>query len=373
MKPCVVIPVFNHASTVMTVVAAARAHLPVIVADDGSTDSPPYPADLDVVRLGRNQGKGAALRAGFQRAVELGYTHAITMDADGQHYAEDLPKFLAAAGTQPDALAVGVRDFFAAGCPTHRRRSNAVSTFWFRVETGIRLGDTQCGFRCYPLALTQHVRTRSGRYAFELEFMVRSAWIGTPVVAVPVKCNYDGGIRNSHFRPVKDLAHITFMNIGLVLQSWFVPLPLRVAWSAGERQGFWGALREIFTDEAHEPGKLALAVGLGLFCGLAPFWGIQAIVAMVLAHRFHLNKLVTLLASNVSIPPAIPFIIYGELLLGHWLFTGAWVQIAPHDITRAMIMDYFWQWFIGSLIVAVAVALPGTAVTYVIARLFNRK
>ncbi|HUZ06628.1 MAG TPA: DUF2062 domain-containing protein, partial [Candidatus Paceibacterota bacterium] len=87
----------------------------------------------------------------------------------------------------------------------------------------------------------------------------------------------------------------------------------------------------------------------------------------------HLNKLVTLLASNVSIPPAIPFIIYGELLLGHWLFTGAWVQIAPHDITRAMIMDYFWQWFIGSLIVAVAVALPGTAVTYVIARLFNRK
>ena len=75
------------------------------------------------------------------------------MDADGQHFAEDLPKFLAAANAQPEALIVGVRDFFAAGCPTHRRRSNAVSTFWFRVETGVRLPDTQCGFRCYPLAL----------------------------------------------------------------------------------------------------------------------------------------------------------------------------------------------------------------------------
>ena len=104
------------------------------------------------------------------------------MDADGQHFAEDLPKFLALAQAQPDALAVGVRDFYAAGCPTHRRRSNAVSTFWFRVETGVRLGDTQCGFRCYPLALTQRLKMRSGRYAFELEFMVRAAWIGTPIV-----------------------------------------------------------------------------------------------------------------------------------------------------------------------------------------------
>ncbi len=328
---------------------------------------------MEVVRLGKNQGKGAALRAGFRRAVELGFTHAITMDADGQHYAEDLPKFLAIVQAQPDALAVGVRDFFAAGCPTHRRRSNAASTFWFRIETGVRLGDTQCGFRAYPLALTQRLQTRSGRYAFELEFMVRAAWVGTPVVAVPVKCTYAGGIRNSHFRPVKDLAHITLMNIGLVLQSWFVPLPLRVAWSAGERKGFWGSAREIFTDQAQEPGKLALAVGLGLFCGLAPFWGFQAFLAMVLAHRMRLNKLVTLLASNISIPPAIPFILYGELVLGHWLFTGAALHFSTHDVTRAVILNYFWQWFIGSLIVAVAVAVPGTAATYVIARLFNKK
>ena len=136
-------------------------------------------------------------------------------------------------------LAVGVRDFYAAGCPTHRRRSNAVSTFWFRAETGVRLGDTQCGFRGYPLALTQRLKTRAGRYAFELEFMVRAAWVGTPIVAVPVKCTYaPGKVGQSHFRPVRDLAHITTMNIGLVLQSWFVPQSLRVAWSRGEHKTF---------------------------------------------------------------------------------------------------------------------------------------
>lgn len=372
MKVCVLIPCFNHASTVAAVVRSAQEHFPVLVVDDGSTLPLPDLPGCTVFHLKPNGGKGAALRAGLQRAAELGYTHAITMDADGQHFAEDLPKFFAAAQAQPDALIVGVRDFFTAGCPTHRRRSNAVSTFWFRVETGVRLGDTQCGFRCYPLALANKLKAKSGRYAFELEFMVRAAWVGTPIVAVPVKCSYADGIRNSHFRPVKDLAHITIMNIGLVLQSWFVPQALRAEWSEGERKGFWRSAREIFSDQAHEPGKLALAVGLGLFCGLAPVWGVQAVLAMVIAHRLRLNKLVAVLASNISIPPAIPFILYGELVLGHWLFTGTALHLSTHDVTHAVVMNYFWQWFTGSFVVAVVVAVPGMAITYVIARLVRK-
>ena len=373
MNVCVVIPCFNHATTIAAVVHSAQKFCPVIIVDDGSTQPLPKLPGCDLIRLGKNSGKGAALRAGLQRAMEIGFTHAITMDADGQHYAEDLPKFLTAANAQPEALVVGVRDLAAAGCPKHRQRSNAVSSFWFRVETGVRLGDTQCGFRCYPLALVKALKVKSGRYAFELEFMVRAAWTGTPGVAVPVKCTYIDGIRNSHFRPVRDLAHITFMNIGLVLQSWFVPQSLRAAWSLGERKGFWRSAREMFTDHAHQPVKLALAVGLGLFCGLAPVWGFQALLAMVLAHRLGLNKLVTLLASNISIPPLIPFILYGELALGHWLFTGAALHFSAHDVTRAVVMNYFWQWFAGSFVVAVAVAVPGTLATYGIARLVHRK
>ena len=126
MKHCILIPCYNHSTTVAAVARAAQAYGPVLLVDDGSTDPLPLLPDVAVFRLKKNGGKGGALRAGFEHAARLGYTHVITMDADGQHYAEDLPKFVAAAQAQPEALIVGVRDFFAAGCPTHRRRSNAV-------------------------------------------------------------------------------------------------------------------------------------------------------------------------------------------------------------------------------------------------------
>lgn len=374
MKPCVLIPCYNHAATVAAVARAALAHCPVIVVDDGSTLPLPELPGCTVLRLAPNGGKAAALRAGFGRARELGFTHAITMDADGQHFAEDLPKFLAAAQPQPDAYLVGVRDFYAAGCPTHRRRSNAVSTFWYRVETGVKLPDTQCGFRGYPLALVQRLKIRSSRYAYELEFMVRAAWVGTAIVPVPVKCIYHGPQAGaSHFRPVRDLAHITLMNIGLVLQSWFVPATLRVAWSSGEHKGFRFAVHEFFADHAHAPGPLALAVGVGLFFGIVPLWGLQTVTAAVVAHWLRLNKTITLLASNISIPPMMPLIFFGALVLGHWMFTGQMIEVTLADMTKEKAREYLWQWIAGSMGLAVLVAVVGTLVTYVTARLFQRR
>jgi glycosyltransferase involved in cell wall biosynthesis len=374
MKFCVIIPCFNHPTMVAAVTQAAKLFFPVIVVDDGSTQSLPELPGCEIIRLERNSGKGSALRAGFQRAVEVGFTHAITMDADGQHFAEDLPKFLAAAQTQPEALIVGVRDFFAAGCPTHRRRSNAVSTFWFRVETGVRLPDTQCGFRCYPLALTQRLKPRSGRYAFELEFMVRASWTGVPIVAVPVKCTYaPDQIRQSHFRPVRDLAHITLMNIGLVLQSWFVPLTLRIAWSHGEKWSLRKTVREFFAEHTEKSSRLAAAVGLGLFFGILPIYGFQIMVGAAVAHQLRLNKATLLLASHISIPPVVPFILYGSMVLGHWLFTGQSLDISPHQITKGLTLEHFVEWIVGSVALGVAVGLVGTILTYSVARLVRRK
>lgn len=376
MKPCVVIPCFNHGASVAAVARAASAHCPVVIVDDGSAVPLAELPGCTVVRLERNSGKGAALCAGFKRAVELGYSHAITMDADGQHFALDLPMLLAAAQAQPGALIVGVRDFYAAGCPVHRRRSNAVSTFWFRIETGVRLNDSQCGFRCYPLALTQRLKTRSGRFAFELEFMVRASWVGTAIVAVPVKCSYEAGqLRQSHFRPVRDLAHITIMNIGLVLQSWFVPRTLRVAWSYGEKKSPRKAIAEFFVEHAHDPLRLSLAVGLGLFFGIAPIWGYQMIAAAAAAHFLRLNKAITLLASNISIPPMMPLILYGALALGHRLITGhkLVLDFPVQQITKARALEYLGQWLVGSLVLALLVAAVGTVAAYTVARLVRKR
>jgi uncharacterized protein (DUF2062 family) len=376
VKPCVVIPCFDHAATVAAVARAAQAFCPVLVVNDGSTMPLPDLPGCEVIQQERNGGKGAALRAGFKRAAELGFSHAITMDADGQHFAEDLPNFLRVAQAQPDALIVGVRDFYASGCPAGRRRSNLVSTFWFRVETGVRLGDSQCGFRCYPLALAQRLQTRSGRYAFELEFMVRASWVGTPIVTVPVKCSYEPEqLRRSHFRPVRDLAHITIMNIGLVIQSWVVPRSLRVAWSFGERKSPRKAISEFFAENAHDPLRMSLAVGLGLFFGIAPIWGYQMIVALAAAHFLRLNKAITLLASNISIPPMMPLILYGALALGHWMFTGhkLALEFSAQHMTRARGMEYLGQWFVGSLVLAAGVAAVGTVTAYGLARLARQR
>jgi Uncharacterized protein conserved in bacteria (DUF2062)/Glycosyl transferase family 2 len=374
MKPCVLIPCFNHSATIAAVVRSAQACCPVIVIDDGSTEPLPAMPDCVPVRLAPNRGKGGALAAGFQRAAELGFSHVITMDADGQHSGADIPKFIAAARARPDALIVGVRDLRAAGAPGHRQCSNAVSTFWFRVETGVRLADTQCGFRCYPLALTQRLRARSGRYAFELEFMVRAAWLDTAIVAVPVHCTYEPHqLRQSHFRPVVDLARITVMNIGLVLQSWTIPRALRAEWSLGRRKPLSGTIGAFFSDHAQDPLRMALAVGLGLFFGIAPIWGYQMLVAAAVAHRLRLNKAITLLASNISIWPVTPFVLYGALALGHWLITGNKFSFSAREVTRTLAMQYAWQWFVGSLVLGAAVAAAGTVTTYGVAKLFQRR
>jgi uncharacterized protein (DUF2062 family) len=226
------------------------------------------------------------------------------------------------------------------------------------------------------LPLTQKIKTRSGRYAFELEFMVRTSWVGTPLVAIPVKCSYEPDqLRRSHFRPVRDLVHITTMNIGLVIQSWVIPRSLRTAWSFGEKKSLRMALAEFFTEHAHDPLRMSLAVGLGLFFGIAPLWGCQMLLAAAAAHMLRLNKAITLLASNISIPPMMPLILYSALALGHWMFTGERLSLdfSPQQMTRARGMEYFSQWLVGSLVLATGVAAVGTVTAYGLARLARQR
>lgn len=223
-KICVVIPVYNHCLTIGRVVRSARTFLPVIVVNDGSTDDTARILSsengVDVLTLPGNQGKGAALRAGFAEAERLGFTHAITIDADGQHAPDELPLFIAASRRQPEALIVGVRDLIKENAPRGRRITNDISSFWFRVETGIRLSDTQCGFRCYPLDSINRLRSETERYAYELEIMVKAAWAGVPIVAQPVSADYAAATsRMSHFDPWRDLLRISHLHSRLSIQT----------------------------------------------------------------------------------------------------------------------------------------------------------
>jgi uncharacterized protein (DUF2062 family) len=162
------------------------------------------------------------------------------------------------------------------------------------------------------------------------------------------------------------------MNIGLVAQSWFVPRKLRVLWSLGKKESLWQTISDFFSEHAHQPARVAGAVGLGLFCGIAPFWGVQMLVAATVAHWLRLNKAIALLASNISNPPLTPFIIYGATIMGHWLFTGKLLTISPSQI-RAHAGEFLWQWFIGSFVLAALAAALGIFATYCAACLWRRK
>jgi len=221
---CVVVPVYNHGRTVQQVVRESQRTFPVIVVDDGSTDQGPTTlaeaTGITLVTLPSNRGKGAALKAGFAKAAQAGFTHAITIDADGQHAAESLADFAAACCKQPEAFVVGVRDLKAAGAPLARRLSNALSTFCFKLETGVRLPDTQCGYRVYPLAPTRSLRVKAERYAFELEILVKAAWAGIPLRPQPVQADYTAATsRLSHFHPVRDFLRIFRVHSRLAAQA----------------------------------------------------------------------------------------------------------------------------------------------------------
>jgi glycosyltransferase involved in cell wall biosynthesis len=238
-RVCVVVPVFNHALTIGRVVRQAKSHFPVIAVDDGSTDGTggilAAEGGITVITLPRNCGKGAALRAGFTEAERLGFTHAITIDADGQHAPGELPGFAAASLRQPAALVIGARDLAKERAPWVRRVSNRLSAFWFGVETGVKLEDSQCGFRCHPLRAIRCLRVGSQRYAFELELMVRAAWAGIPIVTHPVSADYAAPTsRLSHFRPLLDTARISLLHARLALEALCVPARLRRLASTGE-------------------------------------------------------------------------------------------------------------------------------------------
>jgi uncharacterized protein (DUF2062 family) len=379
---CVVVPVYNHALTVGRVVREAKALFPVIAVNDGSTDDTgralAAEQDTTVVTLPQNQGKGAALRAGLARAEELGFTHAITIDADGQHSTAALPEFAAACRLHPDAFIIGVRDLKKEGAPWPRRLTNGLSTFWFRVETGVPLTDTQCGYRCYPLASINRLKVRTQRYAYELEIMVKAAWAGMPLRAQPVSADYAAPTsRLSHFKPWRDMIQISRLHSRLSTAAFCVPALLRRLSASGQLHHLPRGRRlrtivgHLFSEHTETPGRLAAAVGLGLFCGIAPIWGFQIIAAAALAHKFRLNKAIAVTASHVSFPLAAPFILAAGLVLGHFLWTGGWIDFRP-EVVAKQIPLYFAEWVLGSIVLAILAGLAGTLATFLIARAWAR-
>jgi glycosyltransferase involved in cell wall biosynthesis len=227
INPCIIIPMYNNRDTIRTVVESVDyLHLPCLIIDDGSDEATQQALRaidsefdwVEIIRRPQNGGKGAAMRDGFTAATSRSYTHAIQIDADGQHNVDDIPRFLDEARRAPDALILS-KPLFDADAPMSRRYGRLITTVCVWIETlSTEIRDTLCGFRCYPLAPVmrcyESARIGSGM-VFDTEIAVHLYWQGTPVRNVTTKIIYtDGGL--SHFDYVGDNLKISWMHTKLI-------------------------------------------------------------------------------------------------------------------------------------------------------------
>ncbi len=231
-KLCALIPTYNNGATIVDVVARTCAVVRnVIVAVDGSTDNTltlleAAQLPCTIISWPRNKGKGYALKRGFDKVLELGFDYCVTLDGDGQHFPEDIPALVEQERLHPDSLIVGAR-IDKSGQEGKAAFANRFSNFWFRMQTGLKLADTQSGFRLYPMRkIAYHCITR--RYESELELLVFAAWRNVPIYSAPVRVYYPPKAeRVSHFKPAYDFTRISLLNCLLCILAIVYGLPAR--------------------------------------------------------------------------------------------------------------------------------------------------
>ncbi|EMJ5250130.1 glycosyltransferase family 2 protein [Klebsiella aerogenes] len=227
-SPCVLIPCYNHGAMMPRVLARLQPFgLPCIVVDDGSDSSTRQQlerlaaetANLTLIRLPQNAGKGAAVIRGLQAAAQAGFSHTVQVDADGQHAIEDIPQLLALAQAHPEALISG-QPIYDDSIPRSRLYGRWITHVWVWIETlSLQLKDSMCGFRVYPVTPTLQLAQRVSlgqRMDFDTEVMVRLYWQGNTSYFVPTRVTYppDG---LSHFDAIKDNCRISLMHTRLFL------------------------------------------------------------------------------------------------------------------------------------------------------------
>lgn len=237
LNVCIIVPTYNNHKTIIQVVESLSRYADdIIVVNDGSTDDtyerltahastlkPGSDPNLYIESYPANKGKGHALRHGFHKALELGFDYAITIDSDGQHYAEDLPNFIDSLKEsleqgQKRVLIVGNRKLHQENMPGGNTFANYFSNFWFAVQTWQYLPDTQTGYRLYPLHHLHGLSLITARYEAELELLVLASWHGVKLVSTPIRVYYPPqGERVTHFRPFWDFCRIFVLNTVLCI------------------------------------------------------------------------------------------------------------------------------------------------------------
>ncbi|RZJ66433.1 MAG: DUF2062 domain-containing protein [Flavobacterium sp.] len=375
LKCCVIIPTYNNHATLKRVIDGVLLYTDaILVVNDGSTDTTAailtHYSQITVITQPENKGKGIALQTGFRAALAAGFDYAITIDSDGQHFPDDIQVFIEELGREGEALLIGSRNMAHESVPKKSSTGNKISNYWVWVETGIKLSDTQSGYRLYPLKKLPK-KFFTNKFEFEIEIIVRTAWNGVAVKNIPVKVLYDMNERVSHFRPFQDFTRISIIHIILTTISLLYIKP-RDFIRSFKKKGLKKFFLENVLESGDSPAKKALSIALGVFIGIAPVWGLQTVAVLFLAYLFRLNKLIAFAFSNVSLPPMIPVIIFASLKIGA-LFVPNAIAVREDATFMEAVGQNLVQYITGSIILATVMAFLFGIVGYIILVAIERK
>lgn len=375
---CVIIPTYNNAKTLKRVVDGVLNYTNhIFIVNDGSTDETADILEnykqLYILNVPQNKGKGNALQIGFKKALSLNYDYALTIDSDGQHYPDDIPVFLEELNaTNEPILLIGSRNMTHESVPKKSSFGNRFSNFWFWFETGIKLTDTQSGYRAYPLKKLPK-RFFTNKFEFEIEVIVRTAWKNISVKNVPIQVLYDPNERVSHFRPFRDFTRISILNTVLVLITLLYIKP-RNLFKKLKKKSFKQFIKEDILQTNDSKEVKAFSIALGVFIGIIPVWGFQTFLSIFLAAVLKGNKALSFLGSNISIPPMIPFIVWGSLQIGGLLIPGAMpLTIDFEHISWQALQAHLLQYLVGSLILATFTSVILGIAVYMLLSYYQRK
>jgi glycosyltransferase involved in cell wall biosynthesis len=379
LQCCVIIPTFNNHKTLQKVIEGVLFYTKnIIIVNDGSTDTTSkilgsFP-DVQQLHLPKNKGKGNALQLGFKNAKNLGYHYAITIDSDGQHFPKDIPIFIneLEKAENKNLLLIGARNMNQESVPKKSSFGNKFSNFWFWVETGIKLQDTQSGFRLYPIHHLKHIKFYSSKFEFEIEVIVKAAWHGVTVKNIPINILYDETERVSHFRPFKDFTRISILNTWLVILTFLYIKP-RDLYRKFKKKSIRRFIIEDFIGSNDSPRKKASSIALGVFIGLTPLWGLHTLIVLFLAIILSLNKTIAFAFSNISLPPFIPFILFSGIQTGNYIL-GQNQSFNISEMTENFeVLKHLKAYIVGSLCFAVIAASTLGMLSYFAFLYFQKK
>ena len=347
MRFLAVIPLYNHGKTVRQVVQGClRCGWPVLVVDDGSTDEGPLSLrslQVTVLTLPTNRGKGEAVLQAAAWARENGFTHILTLDADGQHNPQDLALLAQSARQYPQSIIIGARRFEGPDVPASSKFGRKFAGFWVHLQTGKAVSDMQSGLRCYP-------------------------------VQVQVSVFYPpAGKRVSHFHKLADNLRLTLINTHLTMRS-MLPFPHRqYACPAGsaagvKKRGYW----EVMLENLRQKDSItrnAFSGAWGIFCGSIALPGVRQVMLFWGAGWWNLNKILSISFEKLCIGPFVPALC---IEAGFFMRNGRFLTEFTLQTLGRQFLQRVWEWVLGSLVVAPLLAAAAFLIVWIIGYFLHR-